>query len=389
QHKIGVGIIGAGIMGTHYARTLREHPNVKIVGIADIIEERAENLAKEVGATSFNDFKKIINNENINAVFVTTPDHLHKEPVILAAEARKHIWIEKPFATSIDEANEMIKEIRKVQKEGVKVTVQFMTRWSPFYTAFYDVINWGYAGEPISVSFSINDRIDVPLSMWGKGNESWVKNTTVADFLMCYQVDLIRWMTGKEVEEVYALSKSRILKFTEDYYKALLQFNNNFDAFFESNWVHAKSEPLLSEHFFNLVCSKATMYYTHPNTSFAVYSTGGGEIFFEEGTPIDVLLEIQEKLKEEGIVSRIVLEPEKEWLYHQHKVKDKNYSLWIPATGVIHKVKHHNCSQVENFIYSIIEDQEPFITADDGYKATKVVCAVKESARKGEKIKIL
>jgi predicted dehydrogenase len=386
RRQIGVGIVGAGNMGTHYARILKEESNIRIVGVADIIEERAKDLAKEVGTTAFTDFKELIRDDKVDAVFVTTPDHLHKEPVILAAEAGKHIWIEKPFATTIEDANEMMGAIQKAQKAGAKVTVQFMTRWFPSYVAFYNIIKWGYAGEPLSVDFSINDRIDVPLTMWGKKDESWAKNTTVADFLMCYQIDLIRWMTGKEAKNVYALSRYKILKSTPDYYKALLFFDSGFDAYFESNWILAKSKPLLSEHFFNLVCSKATMQYVHPNTTFATYSIGGGEVFFEEGSSIDVLIEIQEKLREEGILSRIILESEKEWFYHRWRIKDKSYSLWIPASGITHHVKHHCGDQIKDFINSIIEDRNPFITAEDGYQATKVVCAIKESAERKEMI---
>lgn len=386
--RIGIGIVGAGIMGSAHAKTATEEPDTKVIGIADVVEERANSLAHETGATPFLDFRKMMEDDRIDAILVTTPDYLHKEPVIAAAEAGKHIWIEKPLATNLEDADEMMKAIRRARNAGAKVTVQFVTRWYPSYVAFYNVLKQGYVGEPIAVDFSISDRIDVPLGMWGGKDKTWIKYSTIADFLTCYEIDLIRWITGLEAKSVYAQSASKVLKFTPDYYKALVRFEKDFDAYFESNWILARSKPLLGEHFFNLICSKGTMQFTHPYTTFETHSVGGGEIFFNEETSINTLIEIQNKLKEEGIISRIIWESEKEWPYHRWKVKDKSCSLWIPAAGVTHEVKHHHGSQFKDFVNSILEKREPLIKAEDGYEAVKVVCAIKQSAIDGKILSI-
>jgi len=114
----------------------------------------------------------------------------------------------------------------------------------------------------------------------------------------------------------------------------------------------------------------------------------GGEIFFMEDSSIDTLKEIQEKLREEGIISGIIWESERESRYGERvKLKECNRALWIPANAP-HKVKHHQGSQLNNFVHSILEDKEPYVTLMDGYRSAEVVCAIKRSAETGEVIKL-
>jgi len=375
-------------MGSSHAKACNAHPNLKVVGVADVLKERAEELAGKVGAKAYVDYERMLKDEEIEIVFVTTPDHLHKEPAIAAAEAEKHLWIEKPLATNIEDAKEMLRELEKAQNKGLKITVQFGTRWYPFYEAVRLVISEGYVGNPISSAMTISDRIDVPMSMWGSPNKTWAKYSTVADFLTCYSVDLIRLFAGKEARSVYARAASKVLKFTPDLYQAIVTFEDDFQAYFESSWILARTKPILSEHHLNFVCSGGTMQYTHANTSFVTHAVGGGEIFFMEDSSIETLREIQEKLRQEGIISRIIWESEWESLYGERvKLKEYNRALWIPA-NLPHEVKHHQGSQLNNFVHSILEDKEPYVTLMDGYRSAEVVCAIKESAETGEVVKL-
>jgi len=381
--KLGVGVIGSGIMGTEWARKAKEHSKLRVLGVSDVVKEKAERLASEVGAKAYTDFREMLKDKDIEIVFVATPDYLHKEPVIEAAEMGKHMWIEKPLATNMNDAKEMMAAIEKAQKRGAKVTVQFGTRWYPFYEATRFIIAEGYVGEPIYASMTISDRIDVPLAMWGSPNETWAKNTTVADFLMCYSVDLMRTISGKNAKIVYARSVSNVLKFTPDVYQALVTFEDDFQTYLESGWILARTKPLLSEHFLTVVCRGGTFQYSHSETTLATYAIGGGEVFFSEEVSMDVLREIQEKLLAGGIISRIIWEVER----RQVRSKEMRRCLWIPASAP-HSVKHHQGNQFENFIHSILEDEEPHVTAMDGYRAVEVVCAVKESAKSGKIIEL-
>ncbi|RLE62868.1 MAG: hypothetical protein DRJ47_10025 [Thermoprotei archaeon] len=138
----------------------------------------------------------------------------------------------------------------------------------------------------------------------------------------------------------------------------------------------------MSEHFLTVVCSEETFQYCHSETTLTTYAQGGGEIFFSGDATLDTLKEVQEKLQAEGVVSRIVWEAEREQPYGTTKSIEKRRRLWISAKAP-HKVKHHQGGRFEDFIYCILEDEEPYITAMDGYRSAEVTCAVKESAKKG------
>jgi len=385
--ELGVGIVGAGIMGTRWAKKSKEHPKLRVLGVSDVVKERAENLAKEVGGKAYTDFGEMLKNEEIKVVFVATPDHLHRYPVIEAAKAGKHLWIEKPLATNMDDAREMMRYLEGAQKNGAKITVQFGTRWYPFYEAARFLIAEGYVGEPVYASMTISDRIDVPLTMWGGLDKTWAKFSTVADFLMCYSVDLIRTISRKEVEAVYARRVSKVLRFTPDVYQAIITFEDDFHTYLESGWILARTKLPLSEHFLTVVCREGTFQYSHSETTFSTYATGGGEVFFSEGMSLDTLREIQEKLLDAGIISRIIWEEERNEPYGTTQMKEMRRCLWIPASAP-HRVKHRQGDQFENFIHSILENEEPYITATDGYRSSEVVCAVKESAEANKRIEL-
>lgn len=395
DEKVGIGFIGAGIMASDYAKMLNKWAEVDVVGVADIYEERANELAKVVDATPYTDYKEMLKNDKVEAVFVETPDWLHMEPVVAAAEAGKHIWQEKPFATTIEDAKAMYKAVKKAQKTGTKFTMQFETRWSPINTAFNYVIKWGYVGEPISADFVLNDRIDVPLRMWtpdAQKVEDWRStkrgSSTVADFLIVYGFDLTRMMTGLEAKAVYARLVSKILKFTPDLYQALISFEKDFNAYYKSSWVQAQSKPALVGLLHNIICTEGTLHYVSPNRTFTT-GAGGGEIHFPEDVSMDTLLEIQNKLRNEGITSRIIWQSEREWLYRTFwTCKEMNRALYIPTDSKVHKVKHHDGNQFKNFINCILEDREPFVTIEDAYKNAEVICAIKESADTGKIIKV-
>jgi len=392
--KVGLGFIGAGIMASDYAKKLNKWPEAEIIGIADIDKDRANDLANAVGAEPYTDFHEMLKNDRVEAVFVETPDWLHREPVVAAAQAGKHIWQEKPFATTIQDAKAMYEAVKKAQKTGAKFTMQFETRWSPINTAFNYVLKWGYVGEPISADFVLNDRIDVPLRMWTpKGKvKDWRTSkrgsSTVADFLMVYGFDLTRMMTGLEAKTVYARSVSKILKFTPDLYQAMISFEKDFNAYYKSSWVQARTKPALVGLFHNIICTEGTLHYISSNRTFTT-GTGGGEIHFTEKITMDTLLEIQERLRKEGVTSRIIWQSEREWLSRTFwTCKEMGRGLIIPGTREVHQVKHHDGDQFKNFLNCILEDREPFVTIEDAYKNAEAICAIKESAETGKIINI-
>jgi len=385
--KVKVGVIGAGILGGKHVEFCIKHPNVDVVAVADLVKEKAQKLAEKAGGEPYTDYKEMLKKKDIDAVFVATPDFLHYEPVVTAAEEGKHIYVQKPFATKVEEAKGMV---AAAEKAGVKLMVGYGMRWYPTFTAAHVIVREGYIGDPISATMIHNDRIDIPEEMWGPLAKSWARNSTIADFLGSHDADLIRWISGREAESVYARSTSKALGLTPDGYNALVTFEGGFQTSLNLNWIAARSKPNLVDGILLIYGSEGTVQLNWHGMGYHVNSNEGVEVFFNGDVSIDMLFEIQRKLKDEGIESRVVWETSSgstdEWGARARN-QNRSRGIWIPPK-LPHKVKHHQGDPQAHFIHCILEDEEPFCSAIDGLRQTEIVCAIKESAKTGEIIRL-
>jgi UDP-N-acetyl-2-amino-2-deoxyglucuronate dehydrogenase len=96
--QLNIGVIGLGEIGAVHCDALLQIPQAKLLAVADINEARAKQIAAQTGAQPYQDYQELLAREDIDAVIIATPDHLHKEPCIHAAKAGKHILVEKPLA---------------------------------------------------------------------------------------------------------------------------------------------------------------------------------------------------------------------------------------------------------------------------------------------------
>ncbi|GEO11895.1 Gfo/Idh/MocA family protein [Segetibacter aerophilus] len=122
NEKITVGLIGAKNMGFGDLKNALKQPNVECVGICDIddtiLNDRTAEVTKLQGKVpiQYKDFRKLIDNKDIDAVIIGTPDHWHCLPFIYACQAGKDIYVEKPLANSIGECDVMVKAARKYNR---------------------------------------------------------------------------------------------------------------------------------------------------------------------------------------------------------------------------------------------------------------------------------
>ena len=148
KNRVSIGIIGLGRMGQIYARHLAGHGQVRIAYVSDVIEERAAQLAEEFGVESWtSDYRDILHDRSVDAIFVTSSTSTHREVVIAAAEAGKAIFCEKPIALTLEDTDEMIKAI---ERRGVMFQAGFMRRFDRGYAAARLKIEAGAIGEPVT-----------------------------------------------------------------------------------------------------------------------------------------------------------------------------------------------------------------------------------------------
>lgn len=126
--KFTFGIIGAGLMGKRRAESLMRFPESKLVSVADVDKENAENLAKKYGCKWTNSYLDILNDSGVNCIIVSVINNKLYEITKKAIKSGKHVFVEKPVATNPEEISELV-DLSK--NNNVIVKVGFNHRFLP------------------------------------------------------------------------------------------------------------------------------------------------------------------------------------------------------------------------------------------------------------------
>src|SRR5215831_17685172 len=125
-----LGIIGAGHMGTLHAQNLMADERVHLVGVADVDQDRAELLARLVKGRTFPSVEALLDS-GVEAVYVCTPNTLHTEAVLAALQHHVHVFSEKPMATTLREARQILEATRASR---ALYQIGHNRRFAPAYT---------------------------------------------------------------------------------------------------------------------------------------------------------------------------------------------------------------------------------------------------------------
>lgn len=204
MRKLGIGVLGVGEMGRRHAENLRRNvPEAKLVAIADVSHERARQVATELEIDhSYNSLEAMLENKDIEAVLIATPDKFHAQAVTTAVRAGKDILCEKPLALNMADAHAALKEVAKAKR---RLQVGFMRRYDPAYTAAMKRIEAGEIGTPVIFKSVGRDKDQPPLAAYESDVNGMIFYTnTIHDF------DLARWLMHDEVSSVHAYSTTTI-----------------------------------------------------------------------------------------------------------------------------------------------------------------------------------
>jgi len=147
NEKIGLGFIGVGGRGNDHLKQFSRMDDVNIVAVADASREKREAAAarvKNAKVQAFEDFRQLLELKDVDAVVVATPDHWHAIPTILACQARKDVYVEKPLGHNVKEGRAMVEAARKYDR-----VVQLGTqhRSGPTWIEAVDLIKSGKIGK--------------------------------------------------------------------------------------------------------------------------------------------------------------------------------------------------------------------------------------------------
>jgi len=203
--KIKVAVVGCGSIAKH--RHILEYgvnSNVELVAFCDPIIERAEHYATTYGGKAYSSYQDMLKQEKVDAVSVCTPNYLHAEVSIAAANAGAHVLVEKPMASTEAEALAMIEAAKA---NNVMLMVGHNQRLMPPHVKAKEILESGVLGKVLTFRTSFGHPGPEGWSVDGKGSWFFRKEEAIMGAmgdLGVHKSDLIRWLLNDEVTEVGA-----------------------------------------------------------------------------------------------------------------------------------------------------------------------------------------
>ena len=268
MNEIRAVVVGAGILGRRHARVFNEIDGVRVVGVADHAIERAA----ATGCPAFSSLDEALEQVACDVVSVATPDHLHREPVLTALRAGKHVLVEKPLATSTADARAMI--VAAQENERV-LQVNYSQRWVPEYAWIKQQIAAGAIGRPVMIQSSKQDTIHVPTRMIG-----WAAATSPIWFMSSHDIDLVTWFLDDTAESVVATEHWGVLSdmgiAVHDGVDAIVRYSRGAAASFHSSWIHPNSYPSITVDHITIIGESGVIEFRSKGREVECYTRTGG-----------------------------------------------------------------------------------------------------------------
>ncbi len=340
MQKLRVGIIGCGNILPMHAQSIANIKGLKLAAVCDVKEARAKKTAKKYRCRYYLDYQKMIGQENLDAVHIATPHHLHLPMTKFAASRGLHVFLEKPMGLNPQEARQ---EIEICKKSRVRLGVCFQGRLNPSSQLVKNNIKNGKLGKVICARLNL---------CWHKP-DSYYKNSdwkgtwdkegggVVIDQAI-HSLDMLRWLINDKIDYVETNIHNRLHKIirVEDVAEGVIKFKKGaYIIFYVTNYYSYDSQVRMEVH-----CSKGK----------ADILQEAATIYFDNG-------------------KKISAKPHKDqFINYGHGVK----SYW----GVCH------FNLIKNFYNSIHKNQPPYVTGEDAKKTQDLIWAIYESSKKNKRI---
>lgn len=337
--KIRVAVIGCGSIAKYrHIPEYAGHEQVELVAFVDPVIERAQEFAKQHGAQAFSDYKVMLAEIKPDAVSVCTPNYLHAEMTIAAAEAGVHVLVEKPMATTDEEAAKMVEAAKS---NNVKLMVGHNQRFMPPHLKAKEILNTGVLGKVLTFRTSFGHP--GPEAWSADGSNSWFFRKEEAIMgamgdLGVHKSDLIRYLLEDEVAEIGAFVGTLHKEGTEadDNASCIVRMKSGAIGTLVASWTYYKGEDNSTV----LWCENGVM-----------------------------------KLCTDDVDQVIV------------ELRDGTVNKYQPG-AISTNEKQVTSGVVERFIESIVNNTEPEVNGEEGRKSLKVILSAFESQATGQIVKV-
>jgi predicted dehydrogenase len=349
MQKVRLGLIGMGLIGTPHANTLQRVEECDLVAVADV-DEKHKGAAIKLGVKYYREYEEMIGKESLQGVIIATPNHLHVPMGIACAQQGLHLFIEKPIAPSLSEADRLI-EVAKLNK--VRILVGHQRRFNALVEKTREIVRGSELGKLVGVT--ITWALLKP-PQYFEGAFAWRKNKGGGPILinLIHEIDNLRYICG-EIDEVFAVSSNKVRNFSvEDTAGITFRFRNG-----------AVGTAFVSD------CAPSLSAYEATTGENPLIYHDFGNCYHFFGTDASLLFPQMKK--------RFYSDPAKlGWHYP------------ITEQGV--KVIHGDDPYVKEFRHfsQVVRGEEPSrISGEDGRKTLEVAIAIQRSGEAGQPVRLV
>jgi UDP-N-acetylglucosamine 3-dehydrogenase len=270
--QTNVGVIGVGAMGYNHVRIYSELENANLLAISDMVRGTLDSVSKEFNTVGYVDYDNILQIDDIEAVNICVPTVFHHDVVMRAIEAGKNVLVEKPIASELPQAREMIKAADEM---GVKLATGHVERFNPAVQTAKKLLDEGAIGKIVTA----NAKRLGPYP-------PRIRDVGVAIDLAIHDIDIFNYLFESPASTVYANMGSNLKNCEfEDHAEIMTKYENGMLSILETNWLTPYKKRQL-----NITGIDGIISVDYGNQSVKLYTENNEE---------DIKVENKEPLKEE------------------------------------------------------------------------------------------
>lgn len=229
MEPIRVAVIGVGWIGSLYARIVSQAHNAELTAVCSRTSDTAQAVAKELHTVAYTDARVMFKEQRgIQATIIATPEPDHLDPVRAAVEAGSHILLEKPVATVMSEARQIVKLVRD---SGLTLGVCHHLRFDARYAAIHDAVAAGDVGDIVH----IYARRFLPL--WSPKHLNG--RVEITYWTGVHDLDMMNWIIGQRALRVTARGRKNVLREmgVHDVIVSIVEYADGTLAVLENSWA--------------------------------------------------------------------------------------------------------------------------------------------------------
>lgn len=222
--QTNVGVIGVGSMGHNHVRIYSELENANLVAISDMVRGTLDKVSKEFNTVGYVDYDNILQIDDIEAVNICVPTVFHHDVVMRAIEAGKNVLVEKPIASKLNEAEEMI---TAADDAGVILATGHVERFNPAVRVAKRLLDDNVIGEVVTA----NSKRLGPYP-------PRIRDVGVAIDLAIHDIDIFNYLFESKANTVFANMSSKLKNCEfEDHAEIMTKYDNGILSILETNWL--------------------------------------------------------------------------------------------------------------------------------------------------------